>query len=155
VTGPGGAAASTRDRDFDVDAFLQRPLIAHLATSSPEGARESPLWFLWEAGALWLVGTGRDSFPRRIAADPRCAVGVVDFDLAGGRLLHLGMRGAAGVVPLDPARLYRFLARYLGEDPDSWDPWFREHVVDGLDLMVRFVPTSVVARDMSYFASRA
>jgi hypothetical protein len=152
VVRPAGGAG---DRDFDVDAFLQRPLVAHLATSSPDGARDSPLWFLWEDGALWLVGTERDSFPRRIAADGRCAVGVVDFDLARGRLLHLGMRGTAEVVPLEPARLYRFLARYLGEDPDSWNPWFREQVVDGLDLMVRFVPTSVVARDMSYFAPRA
>jgi hypothetical protein len=65
------------------------------------------------------------------------------------------MRGTARVVPLDPARLYRFLARYLGEDPDSWDPWFRERVVDGLDLAVRFVPTSVLARDLSYSAPRA
>jgi hypothetical protein len=44
------------------------------------------------------------------------------------------------------------LARYLGDDETAWDPWFREHVVDGLDLMVRIRPVSVVARDLSYFS---
>lgn len=138
--------------DLDVDAFLRRPLMAHLATASPEGPRDSPVWFLWEEGVLWLVGNEHDSFPRRIAADGRVAVGVVDFDLARGRLQHVGLRGTAEVVPLDADRLYRFLARYLGDDEASWNPWFREHVVDGLDLMVRVVPASVVARDLSYFA---
>jgi nitroimidazol reductase NimA-like FMN-containing flavoprotein (pyridoxamine 5'-phosphate oxidase superfamily) len=139
--------------DVDVDEFLRRPLMAHLATASPDGPRDSPLWFLWEDGAVWLVGTERDSFPHRIAADPRCAVGIVDLDVARGRLVHVGMRGKAEVVPLDAGRLHRFLARYLGEDEAGWNPWFREHVVDHLDLMVRFVPTSVVARDMSYFGT--
>lgn len=148
MTGPAS------DRGVDVDAFLQRPLMAHLATSSPEGPRDSPLWFLWEDGAVWLVGNRRDSFPRRIAADARCAVGVVDLDLPSGRLQHVGMRGTAEVVALDPARLHRFLARYLGDDEATWDRAFREQVVDHLDLVVRFVPTSVVARDLSYFASQ-
>jgi hypothetical protein len=59
------------DHDFDVDEFLQKPLLAHLATASSDGPRESPVWFLWEAGALWLVGTSRDSFPKRLQAEPR------------------------------------------------------------------------------------
>jgi hypothetical protein len=139
--------------EFDVDGFLARPLMAHLATGSDEGARDSPLWFLWEGGAMWFIGTSRDSFPHRIAQDRRCAVGVVDFDLARGRLLHVGMRGDGEVVPLDHDRLYRLLRRYLGEDRDSWNPDFRRSVVDGLELMVRLVPVSIVARDQSYFAA--
>lgn len=140
------------EADFDLDAFLARPLMAHLATGSPEGARESPLWFLWEDAAVWFIGTSRDSFPRRVAQDGRCAVGVVEFDLFRGVLLHVGMRGDATVVPLDRDRLHRLLRRYLGEDHDGWNPEFRRSVIDGLDLMVRFVPTSVVVRDQSYFA---
>lgn len=141
------------DLEFDVDRFLARPLMAHLATGSPDGARESPVWFLWEEGAVWLIGNSRDSFPRRISADGRCAIGIVDFDLSGGALRHVGMRGTAEVVPLDPDRLHRLLRRYLGADHDGWNPHFRRSVIDRLDLMVRFVPTSVVARDQSYFAA--
>lgn len=138
---------------FDIHDFLQRPLIAHLATASENGPRESPVWFLWEEGAIWLIGNRRDSFPKRIQQDGRCAIGIVDFDLEKGLLQHVGMRGSATVIPMDGARLHRLLARYLGDDERSWNPWFREHVIDGLDLMVRFEPESIVARDHSYFAS--
>ena len=137
--------------DFDLDEFLQRPLFAHLATLSAEGARESPVWYLWEGGAIWLIGNRRDSFPKRIEADSRCAIGIVDFDLARGFLQHVGMRGNATVEPLDKARLLRLLCRYLGKDETTWNSWFRTAVIDQLDLMVRFEPTSIVARDQSYF----
>jgi pyridoxamine 5'-phosphate oxidase-like protein len=140
------------DRSIDVAALLARPLMAHLATSSPDGPRESPLWFLWEDGALWFVGNSTDSYPRRVAADPRCAVGIVDLDLPRGRLHHVGMRGLATVEPPEPGRLHRLLGRYLGDDAAAWNPEFRRTVIDGLDLMVRFEPRTVVARDQSYFA---
>jgi hypothetical protein len=139
--------------DLDVDAFLQQPLFAHLATASPDGPRESPVWFLWEAAEFWLVGNGRDSFPKRILNEPRCAVGIVDFDLSRGRLRHVGIRGIAAIETLDRDRLHRLLSRYLGKDEARWNPGFRKRVVDRLDLMVRIRPVSIVARDQSYFAN--
>lgn len=139
--------------DFDIDDFLTRPLIAHLATASTEGPRESPVWFLWEDSVIWLIGNSGDSFPRRIATEERCAIGIVDFDLAAGRLQHVGMRGTAEVVDLQPERLHRLLSRYLGWDGTAWNPEFRRRVIDHLDLMVRFSPTSIVARDQSYFST--
>ena len=135
----------------NVAEVLSRPLMAHLATSSPDGPRDSPVWFLWEDETMWLVGTTRDSFPRRLRSEPRCAIGIVDFDLAAGRRVHVGMRGTAAVVDLDPDRLRRLLCRYLGDDERLWNPTFRSNVIDRLDLMVRFEPASVVARDQSYF----
>ena len=137
----------------DVDTVLAKPLMAHLATSSPDGPRDSPVWFLWEDGAVWLMGNRSDSFPRRIAQDGRCAIGIVDFDHPRGVLVHVGMRGVADVVPLDRARLHRLLSRYLGADRSRWNDDFTRSVIDNLDLMVRFVPSSVVARDQSYFAA--
>ncbi len=143
----------TSPPDFDVDAFLERPLMAHLATTSNEGPRESPVWFLWERGALWLVGNDRDSFPKRIRLEPRCAVGIVEFDLERGVLRHVGIRGTGAVEPLDPELLYRLLSRYLGPEQAAWNPRFRVAVIDWLTLMVRLEPTSVVARDQSYFSN--
>ena len=139
------------DDDFDAEEVLQLPLFAHLATGSPGGARESPVWFLWEDGALWLIGNRRDSFPKRLQADPRCAAGIVDFDLQRGHLRHVGIRGSANVETVDPARLHRLLSKYLGADVAQWNPQFKASVIDGLDLMVRITPTSIVARDQSYF----
>jgi nitroimidazol reductase NimA-like FMN-containing flavoprotein (pyridoxamine 5'-phosphate oxidase superfamily) len=141
--------------DFDIDAFLRQPLVAHLATASADGPRESPVWFLWEGGALWLVGNGRDSFPKRIQADPRCAVGIVEFDLARGRLRHVGIRGTGSIEPLDHGRLHRFMSRYLGADPAAWNPDFRTRIIEPLDLMVCIKPMTLVARDQSYFANVA
>jgi hypothetical protein len=141
------------DQDFDVDRFLSAPLFAHLATSSVDGPRESPVWFLWEEGALWIVGSHRDSFPRRIREDARCAVGIVDFDLPRGLLRHVGIRGTGSVQALDVPRLHRLLAKYLGPDPASWNKEFSRSVIDKLDLMIRIEPVSIVARDQSYFSN--
>ena len=77
--------------EFDLDEFLAQPLVAHLATASAQGPRESPLWFLWEEQCIWLTGTTRDSFPKRIANDCRAAIGFVDFALEAGVLRHVGM----------------------------------------------------------------
>ena len=139
--------------DFPLENLLSRPLIAHLSTISAAGPRDSPLWFLWEDGVMWFVGRTVDTFPKRIRETAQCAVGVVDFDLQRGTLRHVGMRGTAEVTALDMARLRRLLARYIGEDPTCWRSTFRREVVDKLDLMVRFRPTSIVARDQSYFSS--
>lgn len=147
------ALARTTDGDFDVDSFLAQPLMAHLASASDDGPRESPVWFLWEEQALWLIGNSRDSFPRRLRADPRCAVGIVDLRLDRGLLRHVGIRGTAEIVSLDPSRLHRLLSRYLGADQEAWNRDFRRLVIDRLDLMVRVEPQSVVARDQSYFSA--
>ena len=140
----------TKDYEFEISEVLTKPLFAHLATASPDGPRESPVWFLWEDGHLWFIGNTRDSFPKRIQADGRCAVGIVDFDLARGVLRHVGFRGLAVVEKLDSERLLRFLSRYIGA-PHEWNKEFKANIIDGLDLMVKFSPTSIVARDQSYF----
>lgn len=84
--------------NFDVDAtasrrlldeVLARPLFAHLATDSEHGPRESPVWFLWEDETLWFIGNYQsDTFPKRIEREPRCAIGVVEFDIGGECRLH-------------------------------------------------------------------
>jgi len=101
---------------------------------------------------MWFVARSVDRFPKRIRETPKCSVGVVDFNLQRGTLRHVGMRGTAEVAPVDKARLHRLLARYLGEDPEGWSSTFTRGVIDKLDLMVRFRPTSIVARDQSYFS---
>ncbi len=63
-------------KSFNLDSFLDQPLFAHLATMSEEGPRESPVWFLWEEGYLWIIGTSIDSFPKRIEKYPVCAIGI-------------------------------------------------------------------------------
>ena len=142
-----------RDRQgtVDVNEFLARPLFAHLATGSPDGPRESPVWFLWENGAIWIVGSRRhDSFPSRVEDEPRCALGVVDFERSVGRVQHVGIRGRASVERFEPTRAKRLFARYLGSDVSAWPERFRSTLADGDNVFVRIEPETVVARDVSY-----
>lgn len=137
--------------DFDPTEMLAKPLMAHLATNCTAGPRESPVWFLWEDGAIWLIGSSEDSFPDRLRVEPRCALGIVDFDVERGTLRHVGIRGEASIFAMDTALLHRLLQRYLGPDPRSWNIWFKANVVEPLDLMIKIAPVSIIARDMSYF----
>jgi hypothetical protein len=138
-----------------VEDVLSRPLFAHLSTASDEGPRDSPVWFLWEDGALWVIGNRKtDSFPVRIAREPRCAVGVVEFDPSNGLVRHVGFRGRAYLEPHDAERMKRLLRRYMGEQAD-WDSRFVEILDDEDYGFVRFVPEKAVARDQSYRVSRS
>jgi hypothetical protein len=143
-----------RPRTVELEEFLSRLLFAHLASASEDGPRESPVWFLWEDGAVWIIGSLRDdSFPRRIDREPRCAIGIVDFDVEDGLVHHVGMRGHATVEPFDPDRAIRLLRRYLGGRVESWDRRFRETLEDSDNVLIRFSPETVVARDQSYEVS--
>ena len=130
--------------------ILSRPLFAHLATDSEDGPRESPVWFLWENGALWIIGNSQtDSFPKRIAREPRCAVGVVDFGVSTGLVQHVGFRGRARLEPHDAHRMKRLLSRYMGE-METWDARFVEILDDTNYIFIRFEPDTAVVRDQSY-----
>jgi hypothetical protein len=133
-----------------LDELLARPLFAHLATGSESGPRESPVWFLWEHGALWIIGNERtDSFPKRVELEPRCAVGIVDFDAASGLVQHVGFRGLAQCEAHDRDRMTRLLTRYLGE-VKGWDPRFVKILDDGDYIFIKFVPETAVVRDQSF-----
>src|SRR5215216_6259900 len=91
-----------------LDDLLSRPLFAHLATASDQGPRESPVWFLWEEGALWVIGNYQtDTFPKRLERESRCAIGIVDFNASTGLVRHAGFRGRARLMPHDPGRMER------------------------------------------------
>ena len=135
-----------------LDEILSRPLFAHLATvESEEGSpRESPVWFLWEDEALWIIGNYEsDSFPKRIEREPRCAIGIVDFNVSSGLVQHVGFRGRARLEPHDPRRMKRLLGRYMGK-MRNWDERFVEILDDTRYIFIRFEPETAVVRDQSY-----
>ena len=138
------------DRSFDLDAFLEKPLFAHLSTLAPEGPRDSPVWFHWENKCIWITGNPTsNSFPSRLVENPKCAIGIVDFDCRTGKVLHVGLRGQATVEPFDKEISVRLFTRYLGSDEESWDPMFQNFLNDR-NVLIRFVPETVVVRDQSY-----
>ena len=134
---------------FDLAEFLSRPLFAHLAHTSERGPRESPVWFHWDGSCIWIIGG--ESFPANLKRDPRCAIGIVDWDLRTGRCHHVGMRGTAEVLPPDPEMARTIFRRYFGPKASDWDPRF-DDVFDGSVVveMLRFTRDTVVVRDQSY-----
>lgn len=141
----------TRQKDFEFDVVLQKPLMAHLSTVEVDEPRDSPVWFIWEDDCVWIFGTSEDSFIRRLKEEPRCALGIVDFNLDKGVLRHVGIRGISEVGSIDNDRLHRFVAKYLGDDKTKWNEWFVQNIVDPLDIMVKITPKSMVAKDVSFF----
>jgi hypothetical protein len=139
---------------FDLEEFLSRPLYAHLAHNSENGPRESPVWFHWDGQAIWIIGGS--SFPANLKRDPRCALGIVDWNPATGLSHHVGLRGTAEVLPYDSAMTRTIFRRYFGPDEGDWDPRFDYKATgEEADLtMVRFTPETVVIRDQSYKATR-
>jgi hypothetical protein len=134
----------------DLDAFLGRPRFCFLAQTSEEGPRVSPLWFLWEDGAVWIIAQLEDrSYPGRVERDPRTALAVVDFEPPAGRVEHVGMRGRASLEPYDAGRADRLLSKYLGDDLTGWPERFVDLPPEDYRL-IRFEPETVVARDQSY-----
>jgi hypothetical protein len=138
-------------KDFEIEDVLSKPLMAHLSTFEDGTPRDSPVWFLWEDSSLWIFGTSKDSFVKRLQAEPKCAAGIVEYDLEKGILKHVGIRGTASIESFDKDRLMRFVAKYLGEDEQNHNPWFIENVVGPLDTMIRIDPESVVAKNVSFF----
>jgi hypothetical protein len=143
-------SVSAGDRPvFELAEFLTRPLFAHLATASQHGPRESPVWFHWDGTYVWIIGG--TTFPSNIKRDPRCALGVVDWDQETGRCHHVGIRGRADVLPFDPAMARTIFRRYFGPDEANWDRRFDDVLrgEGGVEL-VRITPDTVVIRDQSY-----
>jgi nitroimidazol reductase NimA-like FMN-containing flavoprotein (pyridoxamine 5'-phosphate oxidase superfamily) len=144
-----------RPKSVDLDEFLSRPLFGFLATASPFGPRVSPVWFVWEDDAIWIIGNRKaDSFPNRVQSDPRAAIAFVDFDASRGLVQHVGMRGHASVEPWNTERAKRLLRRYLGPNEESWDQErFVGPLTDPDNVLLRLTPETVVARDQSYRVS--
>lgn len=140
-------------RDFDVDAFLSRPLTAHLATTRPA---VRPVWFLWEARCFWVLTGPWSTAPADIAANPLVALAVDTCNLETGECRQVIARGHADLLPFEPERLRRKLGRYLGPDPATWDRRFHRYLTDEAEAQwARIIPTSLVAKDLSFAPSLA
>jgi hypothetical protein len=139
---------------FNLDEFLSRPLYAHLAHHSNKGPRESPVWFHWDGQALWIIGG--ITFPNNLRREPRCAIGIVDWEPATGFSQHVGLRGRAEVLPFESAVARTIFRKYFGPEEGEWDARFREDIDGGTGAaLVRFIPETVVLRDQSYTPPRS
>jgi PPOX class probable F420-dependent enzyme len=96
--------------------LLETPLIAHLATTRPNGEPQStPIWFDWD-GANLLIATGPESQKfRNTQRDPRLALSIVD---PANPARYLEVRGRVTAVDPDHdgSQLRAIIRRYTGAD---------------------------------------
>lgn len=131
----------------DINEFLQRPLLARVATNGPT---VRPVWYLYEEPTFyWLTDTS-NVLHQKVQEGEKLVLVVDTCDVTTGEVIHVRARGFAEIIPVDRTRAMRKFARYLGSDQAKWDPRF----VPSLDLpttrMCRLTPSSIEAADVSF-----
>lgn len=115
----------------EMDAFLQKGVVARLATVKSDGAPYVvPLWQEWDGEFFWLVPRNRSAFIAHIRHEPRVMLSIA---LESNPYTRVSCEGTAEVVegPVDSqggrarwvAFARRMSVRYLGEHgPDYLEP---------------------------------
>lgn len=135
----------------EMDAFLQKGVVARLATVKSDGAPYVvPLWHEWDGTVLWLVPRNKSVFIAHIKHEPRVCVSIA---LETNPYTRVSIEGVAEVVegPVDSqggtARWVpiarRMSVRYLGEHgPDYLEP-----TMDRPRYLVKVTPTKISTWD--------
>jgi PPOX class probable F420-dependent enzyme len=148
----------------EIDSFLGEQRTCRVATLGPGGGPHvSPVWFVWDADALWIYSLIRSQRWADLGRDPRVAV-VIDAGEKYAELHGVEIEGQAAVVGPVPrtggealegpgtagtlglARAERLMARkYRGSE---------EMVHDGRHAWLRITPLKIVSWDFRKLAAR-
>jgi len=132
----------------ELDAFLARPLVCHLATDGPT---VRPVWFLWEDGCFWVLSGAWSALPVHIETHARVALVVDTCNLDTGETVQVASNGHAELVAFDAERGARLLARYLGREQRGWDPRFRRYLRDEPSTVwIKIQPDQMRIVDLSF-----
>jgi PPOX class probable F420-dependent enzyme len=125
----------------DLEAFLQEPHLAHLATMGPDGnPRVRPLWFCFAEGALWFT-TRLEA--RRTGADIVAGSSVAVSIASEGRPYRaLLAYGTPEVWEADTRRWLERIATRYGEAEGK--RWLTGALKESDRVVLRLVPERVV-----------
>ena len=128
----------------EIDEFLNRPLLARLATADPEKMQPHvvPVWYGWDSQSLWISAFRSTRKVKELRKNPNCSI-VIDLDDAAGGIRAVLMEGAAELVT-SPQELLEenttwIYTRYLGSqgvldaEPQSW-------INDPENLLIKLTP---------------
>jgi Pyridoxamine 5'-phosphate oxidase len=143
------AIAMTPD---EVDAFLAEQRTCRVATVGSTGPHATPLWFVWQDGALWLTSLSRSQRWTDLQNDPRIAV-VVDAGEDYGELRGVELRGRVEVVGEVP-RTGEPVPELDGPEQAFADKYSGGTVVrDGRHAWLRLVPEKITSWDFRKIGS--
>jgi len=137
----------------ELDSFLTTERTCRVATVSPQGPHNTPLWFVWDGTALWLTSIVRSQRWTDLARDPRVAV-IVDAGERYDELRGAELRGSVVFVGEAPrtsepndelAEPELLMARkYHGSDTVHYD---------GRHAWLKLVPEKVTSWDFRKLAA--
>jgi PPOX class probable F420-dependent enzyme len=109
--------------------LLERPLLAHLATSRPDGSVQvNPMWFDWDGERLRFTHTTKRQKYRNVKNRPQVAVSIADPD---NPYRYLEVRGEVDDIQPDPTGAYYM---HLANRYDA--PWGNRPPPDSPDRVV-------------------
>jgi hypothetical protein len=130
----------------EVDTFLAEQRTCRVATVGRNGPHATPLWFVWQDGALWLTSLSRSQRWTDLQNDPRVAV-VVDAGEAYGELRGVELRGRVEVVGEVP-RTGEPVPGLDGPEQAFADRYTDGTIVrDGRHAWLRLVPEKITSWD--------
>ncbi len=137
----------------EMDAFLNHPLLARLATVNPQTLMPHvvPVWYGWDGESLWISAFRSSRKVKELLLNPNCSI-VVDVKaelepgLEAGGLTAVLFEGQAEVISAPQALVEEktvwVYTRYLGAqgvlapDPQSW-------INDPENLLIKLTPAFV------------
>ncbi|KAB7515742.1 pyridoxamine 5'-phosphate oxidase family protein [Halosegnis rubeus] len=135
---------------LDTDAaelVTDAPYVAHVATTTADEPRVSPVWYAYdpERGVLEFLGKGQKVADLR--ENPKVALSVRNPE----EQWHVSIRGTATVIE-DVAEINdatrRIFPEYLdGDDPEEWGVSGEKLSFDPDDVLVRVEVRTLTARD--------
>ncbi|WP_214406125.1 pyridoxamine 5'-phosphate oxidase family protein [Pseudonocardia lacus] len=137
------AIAMTAD---EVDAFLAEQRTCRVATVGTNGPHNTPLWYVWHGGALWLTSLSRSQRWVDLMADPRVAA-VVDAGHDYDELRGVELRGKVEVIGEVP-RTGEPVPELDGPERAFGERYMRGPMVhDGRHAWLKLVPEKITSWD--------
>lgn len=137
------------DRKTLIESVLAEPVLARLATTNPKNMQPHvvPVWFMWEAGSIWISSFVSTRKIKELKHNPRGAV-LIESKQEGGKLTAVLLEGTVELVT-EPRQevaeiARRIYIRYLGldgveePDPQSW-------LKDPENLLIKLTPTKIIS----------
>jgi hypothetical protein len=137
----------------ELESFLGAQRTCRLATLGPGGPHVSPVWFVWNSGALWVYSLTRSQRWTDLQRDPRAAA-VVDAGEHYAELHGVEIEGEAAVV--GPAPRIPRTGDGDPETPELAEPerlmagkYFgsQDMIYDGRHAWLRITPTKITSWD--------
>jgi nitroimidazol reductase NimA-like FMN-containing flavoprotein (pyridoxamine 5'-phosphate oxidase superfamily) len=128
--------------------FLERPLIARLATSDGDRPRVLPMWFWWDGSDVWMETSPTFANYRVLRRNPHAAL-TIDEAESGLAMRAVVMRGRVEIVdePEDRvmATVRRIHDRYLSPEERASDAGRAMQL--GSHVLLRFIPDRTITWD--------